>query len=170
MFATYCQKPHSGDPMAALILGDRPAPKIPEGWVRVKVSHASLNRHVIFTLRGITSHVEGITYPMILGNDGAGTHGSEAARRRQNMIDHIILTVSDFERSVAFYAKALKPLGITNFIDYEGQDGHPDLKGFGDGKRAFFWLKEGKPHPQAVHVGFVAKDHAEVDAFYKAAG
>ncbi len=29
------------------------------------------------------------------------------------MIDHIILTVSDFERSVAFYAKALKPLGIT---------------------------------------------------------
>jgi hypothetical protein len=43
------------------------------------------------------------------------------------------------------------------------------LKGFGDGKRAFFWLKEGKPDPQAVHVGFVAKDHAEVDAFFKAA-
>jgi catechol 2,3-dioxygenase-like lactoylglutathione lyase family enzyme len=85
------------------------------------------------------------------------------------MIDHIILTVSDVERSVAFYAKALKPLGITNFTDYEGQDGHPDLKGFGDGKRAFFWLKEGKPDPQAVHVGFVAKDHAEVDAFFKAA-
>ena len=85
------------------------------------------------------------------------------------MIDHVILTVSDFERSVAFYAKALMPLGITNFTDYEGHDGHPDLKGFGDGKRAFFWLKEGKPDPQAVHVGFVAKDHAEVDAFYKAA-
>ena len=85
------------------------------------------------------------------------------------MIDHIILTVSDFERSVAFYAKALKPLGITNFVDYEGRDGHPDLRGFGDGKRAFFWLKKGKPDPQAVHVGFVAKDHAEVDAFYKAA-
>jgi catechol 2,3-dioxygenase-like lactoylglutathione lyase family enzyme len=85
------------------------------------------------------------------------------------MIDHIILTVSDFERSVAFYVKALKPLGITNFTDYEGKNGHPDLKGFGDGKRAFFWLKEGKPDPQAVHVGFAAKDHAEVDAFYKAA-
>jgi catechol 2,3-dioxygenase-like lactoylglutathione lyase family enzyme len=35
--------------------------------------------------------------------------------------------------------------------------------------RGPFWLKEGKPDPQAVHVGFVAKDHAEVDAFYKAA-
>lgn len=73
MFAAYCQKPHSDDPMAGLVLGDRPEPKIPEGWVRVKVSHASLNRHDIFTLRGITSHAEGITYPMILGNDGAGT-------------------------------------------------------------------------------------------------
>src|SRR6202158_2436069 len=72
MFAAYCQKPHSDDPMAGLVLGDRPEPKIPEGWVRVKVSHASLNRHDIFTLRGITSHAEGITYPMILGNDGAG--------------------------------------------------------------------------------------------------
>jgi len=85
------------------------------------------------------------------------------------MIDHIILTVSDLKRSVAFYAKALKPLSITNFVDYEGHPGHPDLKGFGDGKKAFFWLKKGKPDPQAVHVGFVAKDHAEVDAFYKAA-
>jgi catechol 2,3-dioxygenase-like lactoylglutathione lyase family enzyme len=81
------------------------------------------------------------------------------------MIDHVILTVSDFERSVAFYAKALKPLGITNFTDYKGLDGHPDLRGFGDGKRAFFWLKEGRPDPQAVHVGFVAKDHDEVDGW-----
>src|SRR6202790_1909829 len=85
------------------------------------------------------------------------------------MIDHIILTVSDFERSVAFYAKALKPLGITNFTDYEGQDGHPDLKGFGDGKRAFFWLKQGKPDPASIHWGFIAQNNKAVDAFYKAA-
>src|SRR5712675_1335537 len=85
------------------------------------------------------------------------------------MIDHVILTVSDFKRSVPFYAEALKPLGITTLLDYEGKDGHPDLKGFGIGKSHFFWLKEGKPDPQAVHVGFVAKNHAEVDAFYKAA-
>src|ERR1700730_12481224 len=87
---------------------------------------------------------------------------SEIAKlTKENMIDHVILTVSDFKRSVAFYAKALKPLGITTFIDYEGKDGHPDLKGFGDGKRHFFWLKEGKPDPQAVHVGFVAKDQVQ---------
>jgi catechol 2,3-dioxygenase-like lactoylglutathione lyase family enzyme len=85
------------------------------------------------------------------------------------MIDHVILTVSDFKRSVAFYTKALKSLGITALADYKGKDGHPDLKGFGVGKSHFFWLKEGKPDPQAIHVGLVAKDHSEVDAFYKAA-
>jgi len=85
------------------------------------------------------------------------------------MIDHIILTVSDFARSVAFYAKALKPLGITNFTDYEGHDGHPDLKGFGDGKRAFFWLKQGKADPASIHGGFIAENNKAVDAFYKAA-
>ena len=85
------------------------------------------------------------------------------------MIDHVILTVSDFKRSLAFYGKALRPLGITNFTNYSGKAGHPDLKGFGDGERAFFWLKKGKPDPQAVHVGFVARNHSEVDAFYAAA-
>ena len=47
------------------------------------------------------------------------------------MIDHVILTVSDFKRSVAFYSRALKPLGITAFLDYVGgKDGHPDSEGF----------------------------------------
>ena len=68
-----------------------------------------------------------------------------------------------------FTPKALKPLGITNFTDYEGQDGHPDLKGFGDGKRAFFWLKQGKPDPASIHWGFIAENNQAVDAFYKAA-
>jgi hypothetical protein len=63
------------------------------------------------------------------------------------MLDHIILTVSDAERSLAFYEVALKPLNIKFFMSYKGEDGHPDLWGFGDGKRAFFWIKRGKPDP-----------------------
>ncbi|TDQ10353.1 VOC family protein [Pedobacter metabolipauper] len=85
------------------------------------------------------------------------------------MIDHVILTVSSFERSVAFYTQAFGPLGITMAMNFEGQDGHPDLKGFGDGKTIFFWLKEGKSNPDGMHIGFVAEDHGQVDAFYKAA-
>ncbi len=85
------------------------------------------------------------------------------------MLDHVIVTVSDFRRSIAFYSQALKPLGITQFVDYPGRDGHPDLKGFGNDGRFFFWLKEGRPDPEAVHVGFAAESRAEVDPFFAAA-
>src|SRR5258708_5498557 len=73
MFAVYATHADPENPLAALKIGERPEPTVPAGWVRVKVSHASLNRHDLFTLRGITAHPEGIVYPMILGNDAAGT-------------------------------------------------------------------------------------------------
>lgn len=85
------------------------------------------------------------------------------------MLDHIILTVSDIKRSLAFYEAALKPLDIKFFLPYKGKDGHPDLWGFGDGKRAFFRLKQGKPNPAAIHWGFAAESESKVDEFYEAA-
>jgi catechol 2,3-dioxygenase-like lactoylglutathione lyase family enzyme len=88
---------------------------------------------------------------------------------RNNMIDHIILTVSNVQHSLAFYELALAPLDIKFFMPYKGENGHPDLWGFGDGKRAFFWLKQGKPDPGAIHWGFMAQNNAQVDEFYQAA-
>lgn len=85
------------------------------------------------------------------------------------MIDHIILTVSDIETSLAFYDKALEPLSLKFFMPFRGEDGHPDLWGFGDGQSACFWLKQGAPSPGAIHWGFKAESNAEVDAFYAAA-
>lgn len=85
------------------------------------------------------------------------------------MLGFIILTVSDVERSLAFYQAALRPLGITYFLPYKGSSGHPDLWGFGDGKSAYFWLGQGTPHPEAIHWGFMAASNAKVDEFYKAA-
>jgi catechol 2,3-dioxygenase-like lactoylglutathione lyase family enzyme len=85
------------------------------------------------------------------------------------MLDHIILTVSDVERSLAFYEAALEPLGIRCFMPYKGENGHPDLWGFGDGQSACFWLKQGTPNPAAIHWGFMAPDQQTVDAFYNAA-
>src|SRR5258708_14520970 len=73
MFAVYATDAVPNDPLAALKIGGRPEPHVPEGWLRVKISHASLNRHDLFTLRGISGHPEGVTYPIIMGNDGAGT-------------------------------------------------------------------------------------------------
>jgi len=53
------------------------------------------------------------------------------------MLDHIILTVSDVERSLKFYTAALKPLKIKMSEPYKGADGHPDLWGLGGGQKTF---------------------------------
>ena len=88
------------------------------------------------------------------------------------MLDHIFLTVSDLERSVAFYKAVLPTLGIDLRHRYDGRDGppgHPDLEGFGKDGRIFFWLRLGQPHPDAVHVGFVADADTDVQRAYAAA-
>ncbi|SHM45903.1 Catechol 2,3-dioxygenase [Sphingobium sp. YR657] len=88
------------------------------------------------------------------------------------MLDHVFLSVSDLDRSIAFYTATLTPLGITQRVDYDGKDGppgHPDLKGFGANGRMFFWLRPGIVEGGAAHVGFVANSQNEVNAAYAAA-
>lgn len=88
------------------------------------------------------------------------------------MLDHIFLSVSDLDRSIAFYTAALEPLGIATRLDYDGKDGppgHPDLKGFGAHGRMIFWLRHGTVDSLAAHVGFVADSRAQVDAAHAAA-
>ncbi len=81
----------------------------------------------------------------------------------------MILTISNSERSRAFYEEALKPLNIKFFLPYKGENGHPDLWGFGDGKQAFFWLRQGEPAPASIYWCFMAESNGKVDEFYKAA-
>jgi len=88
------------------------------------------------------------------------------------MLDHIFLTVSDTDRSIAFYEQVLPVLGITRRLDYDGKvgpPGHPDLKGFGAQGRMFFWLRQGDAAPGAVHVGLVADSAAMVNEAHAAA-
>jgi catechol 2,3-dioxygenase-like lactoylglutathione lyase family enzyme len=88
------------------------------------------------------------------------------------MLDHVFLSVSDLNRSVAFYVDALSPLGITQRHDFDGKDGppgHPDLKGFGTGGRIGLWLRSGVVEGRAAHVGFLARSEVEVNAAYAAA-
>ncbi|SFP99183.1 NADPH:quinone reductase [Amycolatopsis arida] len=70
MFAVYAKEPNQDDPLASLVVGERPEPEVPEGWVRVAVRAASLNMHDIWTLRGVG--IKPNQFPMILGCDGAG--------------------------------------------------------------------------------------------------
>lgn len=87
------------------------------------------------------------------------------------MIDHIGFAVSDYEKSKAFYAKALAPLGYVPIMEVpaEGNPSGAPAAGFGEGGKPDFWIGgEGKLE-KPVHVAIVAKDRAGVDAFHKAA-
>jgi catechol 2,3-dioxygenase-like lactoylglutathione lyase family enzyme len=87
------------------------------------------------------------------------------------MLDHVGFPVSDIKRSIAFYTKALAPLGITLIAEVTpemtGNEGHH--AGYGEEGRAYFWIGTGKPLKGRMHVAFAAKDRAAVAAFYEAA-
>ena len=70
MLALFAAAPHPDAPLDGIEVGDRPDPVIPDGWSRVGVRAASLNRHDLWTLRGVGIKPE--QFPMILGCDGAG--------------------------------------------------------------------------------------------------
>jgi predicted lactoylglutathione lyase len=85
-------------------------------------------------------------------------------------IDHIGLSVSDFAAARAFYAAALRPLGITVQMEVsKEQTGSYEGAGFGADGKPFFWLGSGGKIRPGVHIAFAAKSRDEVDAFYKAA-
>jgi NADPH:quinone reductase-like Zn-dependent oxidoreductase len=71
MFAVYAAEPNADAPLDSLTVGERPTPEVPEGWVAVTVTAASLNMHDLWTLRGVG--IKPDQFPMILGCDGAGT-------------------------------------------------------------------------------------------------
>ena len=77
-----------------------------------------------------------------------------------NLVDHIGISVSDYEKSKAFYAAALAPLGITQMMDYGV------TVGLGD-DFPFLWLSAGTPGH--VHLAFRAPSREIVRAFHAAA-
>ena len=79
------------------------------------------------------------------------------------MIDHIGIAVTDLEKSVAFYTKALAPLGYTMIMKFPGQ-----AAGFGIAPKPDFWIGQAT-EAKAAHVAFRAGGRAEVRAFYEAA-
>jgi catechol 2,3-dioxygenase-like lactoylglutathione lyase family enzyme len=78
------------------------------------------------------------------------------------MIDHIGIQVTDLEASVAFYTKALSPLGYVLVMRFE------QYAGFGVAGKPDFWIGTGKPTDR-LHIAFHAKGRSDVRAFYSAA-
>lgn len=86
------------------------------------------------------------------------------------MIDHIGFSVSDYDRARAFYVQALAPLGYALVMEVTPeQTGGGRGAGFGIDGRPDFWIGDGGAADKPLHVAFVAKTRATVDAFYRAA-
>jgi catechol 2,3-dioxygenase-like lactoylglutathione lyase family enzyme len=79
------------------------------------------------------------------------------------IIDHLTISVRDFQRSKAFYSHALAPLGLAIVAEFDG------FAGIGKNGRPQFWFAQGSVGPHKTHVAFAADSRAEVDAFYAAA-
>ena len=95
------------------------------------------------------------------------------------MIDHVYISVTDTEKSMAFYLEALKPLGwrpIGNYDAAAGPASIPDLYGLGDatyvsgtGVGSSIWLRQRAPGETGLYLGIVCESNEAVDAAYTAA-
>ncbi len=79
------------------------------------------------------------------------------------MIDHIGISVRDYQRGKKFYSEALSPLGYKVIAEYG------ESAGLGAHNEADFWISENKGAKQKVHVAFQCDKRAAVDKFYAAA-
>ncbi|MEZ0165772.1 zinc-binding dehydrogenase [Kineococcus sp. LSe6-4] len=71
MLAARAVRASPDDPLSALEVADAPAAEAPAGWVRVDVEVAALNRHDLWSLRGVGLPADRL--PMVLGCDATGT-------------------------------------------------------------------------------------------------
>lgn len=87
----------------------------------------------------------------------------------RDILDHMGFPIADYARSVAFYRRALAPLGIALLREFKlSEDGADGYAGFGR-ERPQFWIGTGTALTGRLHVAFAATSRQEVDAFYEAA-
>ena len=79
------------------------------------------------------------------------------------MFDHVVIGVSDYAASKAFYLQALAPLGVRVEMEFAGH------VGLGNDGKPEMWFSQGDPPAAPLHLAFQAGNRAEVDAFHAAA-
>jgi catechol 2,3-dioxygenase-like lactoylglutathione lyase family enzyme len=86
------------------------------------------------------------------------------------MIDHIGIAATNFGASQRFYDAALGAIGCSVMMEVtpEESGGYHGL-GYGRDGKPSFWLSNMGPRGAEMHIAFVARNRAEVDAFYAAA-
>ena len=98
MRAVYASAINPDDPLAALTVGDLPAPPVPDGWVTVDVKATALNHHDLWSLRGVGLRADRL--PMVLGCDAAGT-GPDG----EPVVVHSVVSDADDPRGVSLLSE-----------------------------------------------------------------
>ena len=84
------------------------------------------------------------------------------------MLDHVTISVADYERAKAFYCSVLRTINISLLFEKSADAGGMQA-GFGAAKKPFFWICHRAISSGPVHVAFRAKSQEEVQSFYDAA-
>lgn len=79
------------------------------------------------------------------------------------MIDHMRLTAVDLPAMLAFYDRALAPLGYGREMEFG------DAVGYGRDGHASLWIVAAPEPAPPTHLALMAADHAAVEAFHAAA-
>ena len=82
------------------------------------------------------------------------------------MFDHVKFGVSDFQASKTFFLRALEPLGVA--IVAEGEPAY-GVEMCAPGNNTSLILHQTSEKPAHLHIAFLAKSRAQVDAFHRAA-
>ena len=82
------------------------------------------------------------------------------------MFDHVVIGVSDYEASKAFFIRALAPLGVA--IAAEGSPTY-GVEFCPPGGNISLCLFQTNEKPARLHVAFAAQHRHQVDAFHRAA-
>ena len=81
------------------------------------------------------------------------------------MFDHVVLGVTDYAASKAFFLKALEPLGVAVV-----QDGPLGVElARPDSKSSLCTRQQPEDKPAPLHLAFTAENRQQVEAFYRAA-
>ncbi len=82
-------------------------------------------------------------------------------------LDHMGISVSDYDKAKAFYTAALAPLGITVQMEFKTPGGM--AMGMGPPGAMFLWIGAGKKQEPRAHFAIRAVSRKDIDAFYAAA-
>jgi NADPH:quinone reductase-like Zn-dependent oxidoreductase len=95
VFAVFASEIDPEDPLAGLVVGERPDPEVPDGWTTVTIKAASLNHHDLWSLRGVGLGRDRL--PMILGCDAAGVD-----EEGNDVVVHSVITDDSWRQDETF--------------------------------------------------------------------